>query len=69
MTAYTPVWKVLIEGVEYQNITLTNLTISSGRTNIYEQAVAGLMLSTHLQSTSVLKTSGASLVADAMLSI
>jgi hypothetical protein len=41
MTAYTPEWKVLIEGVEYQNITLTNLTISSGRTNIYEQAVAG----------------------------
>ncbi len=24
MTAYTPEWKVLIEGVEYQNITLTN---------------------------------------------
>ncbi len=41
MTAYTPEWKVLIKGVEFQNITLANLTITSGRTNIYEQAVAG----------------------------
>jgi len=41
MTAYTPEWKVLINGVEFQNITLANLTITSGRTNIYEQAVAG----------------------------
>lgn len=41
MTAYTPEWKVLIEGVEFQNITLTGLTITSGRTNIYEQALAG----------------------------
>lgn len=41
MTAYTPEWKVLIDGVEFQNITLANLTITSGRTNIYEQAVAG----------------------------
>ena len=41
MTAYTPEWKVLINSVEFQNITLANLTITSGRTNIYEQAVAG----------------------------
>lgn len=41
MTAFTPEWRVLIDGVEFQNITLANLTITSGRTNIYEQAVAG----------------------------
>jgi hypothetical protein len=41
MTAYTPEWKVFINSVEFQNITLANLTITSGRTNIYEQAVAG----------------------------
>jgi hypothetical protein len=32
---------VLIDGVEYKNITLANLTIESGRRDIYQQAVAG----------------------------
>ena len=41
MTVFNPVWKVLIDGVEYQSAVLANLTITSGRTNIYEQAQAG----------------------------
>jgi hypothetical protein len=41
MTVFNPVWKVIIGGVEYQNAILANLTITSGRTNIYEQAQAG----------------------------
>jgi len=41
MTLWNPVWSVLIDGVEYKNITLANLTIESGRRDIYQQAVAG----------------------------
>ena len=41
MSQWTPVWSVLIDGVEYRNITLANLTIESGRRDIYQQAVAG----------------------------
>jgi hypothetical protein len=41
MTIFNPVWKVIIGGVEYQTAILANLTITSGRTNIYEQAQAG----------------------------
>ncbi len=41
MTLWTPVWNVLIDGVEYKNITLANLTVESGRRDIYQQAVAG----------------------------
>ena len=41
MTVFNPVWKVIIGGVEYQTAILANLTITSGRTNIYEQAQAG----------------------------
>jgi hypothetical protein len=41
MTLWTPVWSVLIDGVEYKNITLANLSIESGRRDIYQQAVAG----------------------------
>tara|TARA_R110000822_G_scaffold35317_2_gene99632 strand:+ start:831 stop:2078 length:1248 start_codon:yes stop_codon:yes gene_type:complete len=41
MTVFNPVWKVTIGGVEYQSAILANLTITSGRTNIYEQAQAG----------------------------
>jgi hypothetical protein len=41
MTVFNPVWKVIINGVEYQTAVLANLTITSGRTNIYEQAQAG----------------------------
>ena len=41
MTLFNPVWKVTIAGVEYTSAVLANLTITSGRTNIYEQAAAG----------------------------
>jgi hypothetical protein len=41
MTVFNPVWRVTIGGVQYQNLTLANLTITSGRTNIYEQPTAG----------------------------
>jgi hypothetical protein len=41
MTVFNPVWKVIIGGVQYQTAILANLTITSGRTNIYEQAQAG----------------------------
>ena len=41
MTQWNPVWKVEIDGVEYTDAILSNLSIRSGRTNIYEQAQAG----------------------------
>jgi len=41
MSIFNPVWRVTIGGVEYQTSILSNLTITSGRTNIYEQAQAG----------------------------
>lgn len=41
MTIFNPIWRVTIAGVQYQTAILANLTISSGRRNIYEQANAG----------------------------
>ena len=41
MTQWNPVWLVEIDGVEYTDAVLANLSIRSGRTNIYEQAQAG----------------------------
>lgn len=41
MSIWTPDWRVKINGVEYTNLTLSNLTITSGRTDIYQQPVAG----------------------------
>ena len=41
MTNWSPVWKVEIDGVAYTTAVLANLSITSGRTNIYEQAQAG----------------------------
>ena len=41
MTQWSPIWLVEIDGVEYTDAVLANLTIRSGRTNIYEQAQAG----------------------------
>ena len=41
MTLWNPVWRITINSVVYTNFTLANLTITSGRTNIYEQAQAG----------------------------
>lgn len=41
MTQWSPIWKVTIDGVNYTQAILANLSIRSGRTNIYEQAQAG----------------------------
>jgi len=42
MTQYTPEWQVTINGGgDYTNLTLANLTITSGRQDIYSQAYAG----------------------------
>jgi len=41
MTVFNPIYKVIINGIEYQSAVLANLTITSGRNNIYEQAQAG----------------------------
>ena len=41
MTVFNPVYRVTINGVQYQSSILANLTITSGRNNIYEQAQAG----------------------------
>ena len=41
MTQWAPVWRVLINAVEVTDVVLANLSISSGRTNIYTQAQAG----------------------------
>jgi hypothetical protein len=41
MTAWNPVWQVSLNGGTFTSVTLSNLTISSGRTDIYRQPVAG----------------------------
>jgi hypothetical protein len=41
MTAWSPVWRLKIEGTQYTDVTLAGMTITSGRTNIYEQPQAG----------------------------
>ena len=41
MTQWAPVWRVKINGTDVTDSVLANLTITSGRTNIYEQAQAG----------------------------
>jgi hypothetical protein len=41
MTNWNPIWLVEIDGVSYTTAVLANLTITSGRRNIYEQAAAG----------------------------
>jgi hypothetical protein len=41
MTIFNPIWRVKIGGVQYTNYVLANLSTTSGRTNIYEQANAG----------------------------
>jgi hypothetical protein len=41
MSLFNPIWRVRVGGIEYTNYVLANLTITSGRTNIYEQANAG----------------------------
>jgi hypothetical protein len=41
MTAYTPSYKVLINGLEATDVTIANLVITSGRTDINTQPLAG----------------------------
>jgi len=41
MTVYTPVYRIKVDGQEVTGITLSGLTITSGRTDIYSQPVAG----------------------------
>jgi len=41
MSNWTPDWSVTIAGVDYTNITLSNLSITSGRTDFYVQPAAG----------------------------
>ena len=41
MSQWTPEWELQINGVSYTNLTLANLTIVSGRTDIYSQPRAG----------------------------
>ena len=41
MTQFSPIWKVTIAGVDYTDYVMANLTITTGRLNIYEQAQAG----------------------------
>jgi len=41
MTQWAPVWRVKIDGTDVTDSVLANLTITSGRTNIYSQAQAG----------------------------
>ena len=41
MTQWAPVWRVKIAGVDVTDSVLASLNITSGRTNIYEQAQAG----------------------------
>jgi hypothetical protein len=38
---FSPVWRLKIDSVEYTNLILSNLTITSGRTDIYQQPIAG----------------------------
>lgn len=41
MTVYTPAYKVIIDGDEVTDVTIANLTVTSGRTDINSQPVAG----------------------------
>lgn len=59
MSDWTPEWKITINGnLDYTNLTLTNLTITSGRTDIYSQAVAGYC------SVTIINTDGSSIPLD-----
>lgn len=40
MTAYTPEYRIKVDGLIVTNVTLSGLTITSGRTDIYSQPVA-----------------------------
>lgn len=41
MSIWNPEWKILIDGNDYTSATVANLTVTRGRSSIYEQPVAG----------------------------
>jgi hypothetical protein len=41
MSNWSPDWSLSIDGGSYESVTLANLTITSGRTDIYSQPIAG----------------------------
>jgi hypothetical protein len=41
MSAWTPEWLVTIAGTDVTDVSIANLSITSGRTDIYQQPVAG----------------------------
>jgi hypothetical protein len=41
MTAWTPTYKILVDSTEVTDVTVANLTVTSGRTDINQQPVAG----------------------------
>ena len=43
MSEFTPSWKLTVNGVDYTNVTLANLSHNAGRKDIYSQPVASYM--------------------------
>jgi hypothetical protein len=43
MTVFTPSWKLTVNGTDYTNITLANLSHNAGRTDIYSQPIASYL--------------------------
>jgi hypothetical protein len=41
MSQWTPEWQLTVNGVDYTNVTISNLTVTSGRTDIYSQPYPG----------------------------
>ena len=59
MSVWTPEWKITLNGsLDYTNLTLTNLSITSGRTDIYSQSAAGYC------SVTIVNTDGSSIPLD-----
>ena len=40
MSNFSPVWSLKINGVDYSSLILANLSVTAGRTDIYQQPVA-----------------------------
>jgi len=43
MTVFTPSWKLTVNGVDYTDVTIANLSHNAGRKNIYSQPTASYM--------------------------
>jgi hypothetical protein len=41
MSIWSPDWRIIVDGVNLTDVTLTGLTITTGRTNVYNQPQAG----------------------------